>query len=239
MPAYGDLIWWGWVNMAIHALSDTECPSQLDQLPWPSTFNAWGGRDLDDWESTQTSVFTYFSLEAAEELGQVGVFPGQGKDPFLSEGAVHVVILQDHVFLQHFDGVHLITAFQLCQHHLVMWWLWIWFYFSDAELQAHVRRAKLTFPKLPFPRTLMKTKSCKSILLTSGAMWHLMPPFSWLPSPAAVPPSPPSCPAPLFFALMVASDEAAERGCVFFSSPWWSNERTFRMFSSSAASWQR
>lgn len=64
-------------------------------------------------------MFTYFSLEAAEELGQVGVFSGQGEDSFLSEGAVHVIVLQDHVFLQHFDGVHLITAFQLCQHHLV------------------------------------------------------------------------------------------------------------------------
>lgn len=63
--------------------------------------------------------FSYFSLEAAEELCQVGVFSGQGQDPFLSQSAVNVVVLQDHVFLQHFDGVHLVAAFQLSQHHLV------------------------------------------------------------------------------------------------------------------------
>lgn len=114
----------------------------------------------------------------------------------------------------------------------------IWFIFTDADLHTCVRSDKLTFPKLPFPRTLMNTKSCKSILLTSGAMWPLTPPFSWLPPPAAFP-SPTSCPPPLLFALMVASDEAAERRVVFFSSPWWSNDRTFRMFSSSLASCRR
>lgn len=56
---------------------------------------------------------SYFSLEAAEELCQVGVFSGQGQDPFLGQSAVDVVILQDHVFFQHFDGVHLVAAFQL------------------------------------------------------------------------------------------------------------------------------
>ncbi len=64
-------------------------------------------------------VYSYFSLEAAEELCQVGVFSGQGQDAFLSQSAVHVVVLQDHVFLQHFDSVNLIAAFQLRQHHLV------------------------------------------------------------------------------------------------------------------------
>lgn len=56
---------------------------------------------------------SYFSLEAAEELCQVGVFSGQGQDPFLGQSAVNIVILQDHVFLQHFDGVHFVAAFQL------------------------------------------------------------------------------------------------------------------------------
>lgn len=103
----------GVTNISEPTQSDTSLANSTEKTPRHK------GCDLDDRESTQTCVFTYFSLEAAEELGQVGVFPGQGKDPFLSEGAVHVIILQDHVFLQHFDGVHLITAFQLCQHHLV------------------------------------------------------------------------------------------------------------------------
>lgn len=113
----------------------------------------------------------------------------------------------------------------------------IWFIFTDAELHTCLRGDKLTFPKLPFPRTLMNTKSCKSILLTSGVMWPLTDPFSWLPPPAALP-STPSCPPPLLFALIVASEEAAERRFFFFSSPWWSNDRTFRMLSSSLASCQ-
>lgn len=62
---------------------------------------------------------SYFGLEAAEELGQVWVSPRQGQDAFLSQGAVHVVILQDHILLQDFDGVDLVSALQLCQHHLL------------------------------------------------------------------------------------------------------------------------
>lgn len=62
---------------------------------------------------------SYFSLEAAEELCEVRVLSGQRQDPFLRHGAVDVVVLQDHVFFQDFDGVNLVAAFQLRQHHLV------------------------------------------------------------------------------------------------------------------------
>lgn len=61
----------------------------------------------------------YLGLEAAEELGEVRVLPGQGQDPFLRHGAVDVVVLQDHVLLQNLDGVHLVGALQLRQHHLL------------------------------------------------------------------------------------------------------------------------
>ena len=37
---------------------------------------------------------------------------------FLHQGAVHIVILDDHVFLQDLDGVELIGAPALGQHHL-------------------------------------------------------------------------------------------------------------------------
>lgn len=67
------------------------------------------------WES----VCSYLGLEAAEELGQVRVLPGQRQDPLLRHGAVDVVVLQDHVLLQHLDGVHLVGALQLRQHHLL------------------------------------------------------------------------------------------------------------------------
>lgn len=57
-------------------------------------------------------------LEAAVELGEVGVSAGEGQDPLLSHGTVDVIILQDDVFLQNFDSVNFLCAFQLCQHHL-------------------------------------------------------------------------------------------------------------------------
>ena len=43
---------------------------------------------------------------------------GEGQDALLRHGAVHVVVLQDHVLLQHFDGVNLLRPLQLRQHHL-------------------------------------------------------------------------------------------------------------------------
>lgn len=57
-------------------------------------------------------------LEAAVQLGEVGVSAGEGQDALLRHGAVHVVILQDHVLLQDFDCVNLFCSLQLCQHHL-------------------------------------------------------------------------------------------------------------------------
>ena len=42
----------------------------------------------------------------------------QSQHAFLHQGAVHVVILDDHVFLQDLDGVELIGAPALGQHHL-------------------------------------------------------------------------------------------------------------------------
>lgn len=57
-------------------------------------------------------------LEAAVQLGEVGVAAGQGQDALLRHGAVHVVVLQDHVLLEDFDGVDVLRALQLRQHHL-------------------------------------------------------------------------------------------------------------------------
>lgn len=57
-------------------------------------------------------------LEAAVQLGEVGVSAGEGQDALLGHGAVHVVILQDHVLLQDFDCINLLCPLQLRQHHL-------------------------------------------------------------------------------------------------------------------------
>lgn len=47
-----------------------------------------------------------------------GASAPQGQHTFLHQGAVHVVILDNHVFLQDLDGIELIRAPALRQHHL-------------------------------------------------------------------------------------------------------------------------
>ncbi len=61
---------------------------------------------------------SYPCLEAAVELGEVGVSTGKGQDALLGHGAVHVVVLQDHVLLQYFDGINVLRPLQLRKHHL-------------------------------------------------------------------------------------------------------------------------
>ena len=61
---------------------------------------------------------TYRGLKAAEELREEGVTAGQGQDPFLSHGALHIVILQDHVLLQHLHSIEVSCFLDSCKHHL-------------------------------------------------------------------------------------------------------------------------
>ena len=48
---------------------------------------------------------TYRGLKAAEQLSEEGVIAGQGQDPFLGHGALHIIVLQDHVLLQHLHSI--------------------------------------------------------------------------------------------------------------------------------------
>lgn len=43
---------------------------------------------------------------------------GQGQDPLLSHGAFHIIILQDHVLLQHLHGIQFSRFLYSSQHHL-------------------------------------------------------------------------------------------------------------------------
>lgn len=61
---------------------------------------------------------THRSLKAAEQLGEEGVVAGQGQDPLLSHGALHIVILQDHVLLQHLHSVQVPCFLYPGEHHL-------------------------------------------------------------------------------------------------------------------------
>ena len=42
----------------------------------------------------------------------------QRQDPLLHHGALHVVVLDDHVLLQDLDGVQLLCPLPVGQHHL-------------------------------------------------------------------------------------------------------------------------
>lgn len=61
---------------------------------------------------------THRSLKAAEELGEEGVVAGQGQDPLLCHGALHIVILQDHILLQDLHSIQLSCFLYSGQHHL-------------------------------------------------------------------------------------------------------------------------
>ena len=61
---------------------------------------------------------TYRRLKAAEQLSEEGVIASQGQDPFFRHCAFHIVILQDHILLQHLHGVEVSGFFYSCQHHL-------------------------------------------------------------------------------------------------------------------------
>lgn len=60
----------------------------------------------------------YHGLETRVQLSEERRFAGQGEDPLLHHGALHVVVLDHHVLLKDLDGVQLIGALPLSQHHL-------------------------------------------------------------------------------------------------------------------------
>lgn len=63
-------------------------------------------------------VVRYHGLETGVQLSEERWFPRQSEDSLLHHGALHVVVLDHDILLQDFDGVQLIRALPLCQHHL-------------------------------------------------------------------------------------------------------------------------
>lgn len=63
-----------------------------------------------NWVQNRNTPGSHLGLKAAVELGKIRVFSGQGQDAFLSHSAVHIIVLQDDVFLQHFHRKNLISA---------------------------------------------------------------------------------------------------------------------------------
>lgn len=127
----------------------------------------------------------YLGLETAVDVCEEGVFPGQGQNSLLYHGAFNIIIHQHHIFLQSLHCKILSLTFELCQkdlgqetreesrgeetdesrHDNRVWLrlLQIVFRFSFLKQVFETReeqRSQLlpTFPKLPLPKTLWKTK---------------------------------------------------------------------------------
>lgn len=62
--------------------------------------------------------YTHLSLEGTVE-GCEEVRPrGERQHPLLYQGALRVLVLEENVFFQHFDGEQALAASLLCQQHL-------------------------------------------------------------------------------------------------------------------------
>ena len=62
--------------------------------------------------------FSDLGLKARVKSREKGVLGREGQNALLRHGTLHVVVLQDHVLLQHLDCVDFLGALQLGQHHL-------------------------------------------------------------------------------------------------------------------------
>ena len=66
----------------------------------------------------ERGAFNYHGLEAGVKLDEEGWLLRQRQHPFFGHGAFDVVVLNNDVLLQDLDGVQLVRAFALRQHHL-------------------------------------------------------------------------------------------------------------------------
>lgn len=71
---------------------------------------------------TKTEI--YLSLEARMKCSKEGMFGSESKNPFFCHGAIHIIILDDDIFLEHLYSIHFIRwasatwCLSLCKHHL-------------------------------------------------------------------------------------------------------------------------
>ena len=61
-------------------------------------------------------VLPYHSLEARVHLDQEGRFLRQCQHPLFNQRTLYVVVLNDDVLLEYFDGVQLVRSLPLGQH---------------------------------------------------------------------------------------------------------------------------
>ena len=77
-----------------------------------------GSRSGGGMEACPGGRGNYLGLEAGVELGEEGRLVLLSQHSLLHHGALHIVILDHHVFLQDLDGVKLRGGLHLRQHHL-------------------------------------------------------------------------------------------------------------------------
>ena len=74
---------------------------------------------------------THWGLKAAVEFSEVWMGASEGQHSLLCHGALHVIVLQDDILLQHLHCKHTLTAVQAGQHHLYKC-VWTYINFSNG-----------------------------------------------------------------------------------------------------------
>lgn len=91
----------------IHELDDNKCDKIHEHTAWETL----------GWQERKKEL-PYNCLETRVQLCQEGGLVLQCQHSFLHHGALHIIILDHHVLFQDFDGIELLRALPVCQHHL-------------------------------------------------------------------------------------------------------------------------
>lgn len=97
------------VEMAPHASTEGEGARGPAPRAWAGRLWGRGGRGRHG---------AHLGLERAEHVCEERVLPSQGENPLLHHRALHVIVHQNHVFLQGFYSEKLIGFLELCQEDL-------------------------------------------------------------------------------------------------------------------------
>lgn len=92
----------------IHGLDDNKCYWSEKSMT----------REPGNIRVARKTELTYNCLETGVQLCQEWGLILQGQHSFLNHGALHIIILDHHVFFQDFDCIELLCALPVCQHHL-------------------------------------------------------------------------------------------------------------------------
>jgi len=103
----GDAWEWGWADRDIHGDWLLELAALL-----------YLEHEVAAVDVLHDKVETVHRLEAGMQLDEEWRLAGQCQDVFLHQSAFNVVVLDNDILLEDFDGVELVSSLALGQHHL-------------------------------------------------------------------------------------------------------------------------